>query len=115
LQHTEVERGASIGTRNCRLAALRSFFHFVAEREPAAIGQCTEVLHIPTKKATKPTPCYLESSEIGAILDQPDRKSLEGQRDHAPERVNDFASPGFMYLLLNVVCRVRPFSPSVVG
>jgi site-specific recombinase XerD len=29
LQHTEQERKASIGTRNCRLAALRSFFKFV--------------------------------------------------------------------------------------
>ena len=83
LQHSEVERGVSIGTRNCRLAALRSFFHFVAEREPAAIAQCAEVLHIPSKKTTKPAPCYLESSEIEAILAQPDRRCLEGQRDHA--------------------------------
>ena len=83
LQHSEVERGVSIGTRNCRLAALRSFFHFVAEREPAAIAQCAEVLHIPSKKTAKPAPCYLESSEIEAILAQPDRRCLEGQRDHA--------------------------------
>jgi len=83
LQHSEVERGVSIGTRNCRLAALRSFFHFVAEREPAAIAQCAEVLHIPSKKNAKPAPCYLESSEIEAILAQPDRRCLEGQRDHA--------------------------------
>jgi site-specific recombinase XerD len=83
LQHSEVERKVSIGTRNCRLAALRSFFGFVAEREPAAIAQCAEVLHIPTKKATTPAPCYLELSEIEAILEQPDRKCLEGQRDHA--------------------------------
>ena len=83
LQHSEVERGVSIGTRNCRLAALRSFFHFVAEREPAAIAQCAEVLHIPSKKTTRPAPCYLESSEIEAILAQPDRRCLEGQRDHA--------------------------------
>ena len=83
LQHSEVERKVSIGTRNCRLAALRSFFNFVAEREPTAIAQCAEVLHIPTKKAIKPAPCYLESSEVEAILDQPNRKSLEGQRDHA--------------------------------
>ena len=83
LQHSEVERKVSIGTRNCRLAALRSFFNFVAEREPAAIAQCAEVLHIPTKKASMPAPCYLESIEIEAILDQPDRKCLEGQRDHA--------------------------------
>ena len=83
LQHSEVERKVSIGTRNCRLAALRSFFGFVAEREPAALAQCAQVLHIPTKKATKPAPCYLESSEVEAILDQPDRKCLESQRDHA--------------------------------
>ena len=83
LQHSEVERCVSIGTRNCRLAALRSFFHFVAEREPAAIAQCAEILHIPTKKSAKPAPCYLESGEIEAILAQPDRKCLEGQRDHA--------------------------------
>lgn len=83
LQHSETERGVSIGTRNCRLAALRSFFHFVAEREPTAIAQCAEILHIPNKKTTRPAPCYLESSEIEAILAQPDRSCLEGQRDHA--------------------------------
>ena len=83
LQHSEDERKVSIGTRNCRLAELRSFFGFVAEREPAALAQCAEVLHIPTKKAATPTYCYLEPSEVEAILDQPDRKCLEGQRDHA--------------------------------
>jgi hypothetical protein len=30
LHHIEYERGDTIGTRNCRLAALRSFFGFVA-------------------------------------------------------------------------------------
>lgn len=83
LQHSEHERGVSIGTRNCRLAALRSFFHFVAEREPAAIAQCAEILHIPTKKTAQIAPCGLEPSEIEAILKQPDRRRLEGQRDHA--------------------------------
>ena len=83
LLHSETERGVSIGTRNCRLAALRSFFHFVAEREPTAIAQCAEILHIPSKKSIRPAPCYLESSEIEAILAQPDRRCLEGQRDHA--------------------------------
>ena len=83
LQHSQSERKVSIGTRNCRLAALRSFFSFVAEREPAAIAQCTRVLQIPTKRDTKLAPMYLESNEIEAILDQPDRSSQEGQRDHA--------------------------------
>ena len=83
LQDSEDGRKVSIGTRNCRLAALRSFFSFVAEREPAALAQCVAVLHIPTKKATRPAPSYLDSSEVAAILDQPDRNCLEGQRDHA--------------------------------
>src|SRR4051794_7746791 len=60
----------------------RSFFCFVAEREPAAVDQCADVLHIPTKKSPTPAPQYLESREIEAILDQPDRKCVEGQRDH---------------------------------
>ena len=36
LQHLEQERKSSIGTRNCRLGALHSFFRFVADREPLA-------------------------------------------------------------------------------
>jgi site-specific recombinase XerD len=82
LQHTEQERHDSIGTRNCRLAALRSFFGYVAAREPTAIEQCSAILRIPTKKAPIPAPCYLEPSEVEAILAQPDRSTLEGKRDH---------------------------------
>jgi site-specific recombinase XerD len=83
LQYTEEERGDTIGTRNCRLSALRSFFSFVADREPTAIAQCAEILHIPTKRAPIHAPCYLEPEEVKAILAQPDRSTIEGQRDHA--------------------------------
>ena len=83
LHHTEQERGDTIGTRNCRLAALRSFFGFVAGREPTAIAQCAEILRIPTKRAPIHAPCYLEPEEVNAILAQPDRATIEGQRDHA--------------------------------
>jgi len=82
LQYTEEERKDSIGTRNCRLAALRSFFSFVADRDPAAAAQCAEVLRIPTKRAVQPVPYSLELHEVNAILAQPNRTSLEGQRDH---------------------------------
>src|SRR6266542_2086330 len=34
LKHVEQVRKSSIGTRNCRLAALHSFFKFAADREP---------------------------------------------------------------------------------
>jgi len=83
LKYTEQERHDCIGTRNCRLAALRSFFSFVAGREPTVVEQCAEILRIPTKKAPTHAPCYLEPGEVEAILAQPDRSTLEGQRDHA--------------------------------
>ena len=83
LQHLEDDRKVSVGTRNCRLAAIHSFFAFVAYREPLAIAQCTEIARIPVKKTNRPAMCYLEAEEITAILKQPDRSKPEGQRDHA--------------------------------
>ena len=82
LQYLEDERKVSIGTRNCRLAAIHSFFAFVARREPLAVGQCGEIARIPVKKMNRPTMCYLDAEEITAILQQPDRSNREGQRDH---------------------------------
>ena len=83
LHHGEQERKITIGTRNCRLAALRGFFRLVAERDPSAAAQCAEVLRIPTKKAPTAEVNYLDTEEVTAILRQPDRSTLEGQRDHA--------------------------------
>ena len=82
LDHIERERHGTIATRNCRLAALRSFFSFVADREPLAAGQCAEVLRVPTKRAPHRTITYLDPEEVAAILAQPDRTTLSGQRDH---------------------------------
>ena len=83
LQHLENDRKVSIGTRNCRLAAIHSFFVFVARREPLALVQCAEIARIPVKKMNRPAMCYLEAEEITAIFRQPNRSSAEGQRDHA--------------------------------
>ena len=82
LQHLEQARKSSIGTRNCRLSALHSFFRFVADREPLAAAQCAAVLRIPTKQAPRPEVHDLDEDEITAILAQPNRSKLEGQRDH---------------------------------
>jgi site-specific recombinase XerD len=81
---TDIEqiRKSSIGTRNCRLSALHSFFRFVADREPLAAAQCAAVLRIPTKQAPVAEVRDLDEDEISAILAQPNRLKLEGQRDH---------------------------------
>ncbi|MDE0852880.1 MAG: tyrosine-type recombinase/integrase [Nevskia sp.] len=83
LKHVESDRRGSIGTRNCRLAAIRSFYRFVADREPLAALQCATVLRIPTKIGSRKEPDYLDSEEVAAILRQPDCSTPEGQRDHA--------------------------------
>jgi integrase/recombinase XerC len=82
LEHVERDRHVSVGTRNCRLAALRSFYSFVATREPLAIAQCTAVLHIPTKRTATRAPCHLEPGDIELIVSRIKTHSPEGQRDH---------------------------------
>jgi site-specific recombinase XerD len=96
LQHIEQERRATVNTRNCRLAALRSFFSFVAEYEPRAAKQCAEVLRVPFKRTTRRAIRYLDSAEVSAILSQPDRNTVGGQRDHA-----------LMSLLYNTGARIQ--------
>jgi site-specific recombinase XerD len=83
LKHLEAERHDQIGTRNCRLAAIRSFYRYLADHDPLTAAQCAAVLQIPMKKAVRPAVSYLDSEEVTAILRQPDRSTLEGQRDHA--------------------------------
>jgi site-specific recombinase XerD len=82
LKDIEQVHKSSIGTRNCRLSALHCFYRFVADREPLAAAQCAAVLRIPTKQAPVVEVRDLDEDEISAILAQPNRLKLEGQRDH---------------------------------
>lgn len=82
LKDIEQVHKSSIGTRNCRLSALHSFYRFVADREPLSSAQCAEVLRIPTKQKPVVEVRDLDEDEISAILAQPNRLKLEGQRDH---------------------------------
>ncbi len=83
LEHVEKKRGNSIRSRNARLSAVRSFFHYVATREPAAAGLCQRALAIPQKRHGRKTISFLTSSETDALLAAPDRSSWIGRRDHA--------------------------------
>lgn len=83
LNTLESTRHNATTTRNCRLAAIRSFFAFVEQREPAALRQCQEVLSIPAKKTERKEREYLTDEEVLALLNQPNKKTFAGQRDHA--------------------------------
>jgi site-specific recombinase XerD len=83
LEHLEDTRQNAPETRNVRLAAIKSFFHFLEYREPAALDQIRRVLAIPFKKTDTRLVPYLVRDEVQALLDAPDPATREGIRDRA--------------------------------
>jgi len=83
LTHVETERRNSARSRNTRLAAIRSFFRFVAMTEPAYMLHCQKILAMPGKRYTRRTVEFLDRAEIEALLAGPDRSIWTGRRDHA--------------------------------
>jgi site-specific recombinase XerD len=83
LQHLETDRRNSVRTRNARLAAIHSFFRFVALEEPAHSAMCQRVLAIPAKKAERKLVTSLDRVEQEAMLAAPVRTTWLGRRDHA--------------------------------
>lgn len=51
LEHLEVGRRNTTRTRNNRLAAIKSFFRYVAMREPGHALRCQRMLAIPQKRS----------------------------------------------------------------
>ena len=70
-------------TRNIRLAAIKSFFQFLAQRLPEMSDLISQVLAIPNKRSTKKLIDFLTNDEIDAVLSAPDQKGWVGKRDHA--------------------------------
>lgn len=79
----ETERGNRPTTRNVRLAAIKSFMHFLEYRVPALLEQIRRVLAIPTKKTEQPLIPHLSLVEMQAILNAPDLRTRYGVRDRA--------------------------------
>lgn len=81
LEFLENQRGNTARTRNTRLAALRSFFHYVAMNEPAYALHCQRILAIPPKRHQKKTVEFLCRQEIEALIAAPDTSVWIGRRD----------------------------------
>lgn len=82
LDHIEINRSNSAATRNCRRAALRSFFRHLVRNDLARSLQYTRVLAIPSKKARQKPATYLEADDVRAIIAKPDQHSADGWRDY---------------------------------
>ena len=83
LAHVESERRNSARSRNTRLAAIRSFFRFLAMNEPAYMLHCQRILAMPGKRYVRRTVEFLDHAEMNALLAAPDRSTWAGRRDHA--------------------------------
>ncbi len=83
LNHLETTRGNRPSSRNVRLAAIKSFMHFLEFREPAAIDQIRRILAIPMKMAETRLVRHLTVEETHAILNAPDPSGRDGLRDRA--------------------------------
>jgi integrase/recombinase XerD len=83
LDHAQKERGLSARSRNVRLAAIRSFFRYVALQEPRRSALVQRVLSMPNKKFERRQVGYLTRHEVEALLAVPNRQTRSGRRDHA--------------------------------
>jgi integrase/recombinase XerD len=82
-RYLETERDNSARSRNVRLAALHSFFRFVALHAPEYNALAQRVLAMPSKRYVRRPICFLTPVEIEALLAAPDLSTWSGRRDRA--------------------------------
>jgi site-specific recombinase XerD len=83
LDHLERSRKNSTRTRNCRLAAIRSFARYVFHlADPDSLAHAHRILSIPLKLSTKAMFGYFSREEIEQVLASPDQSTWAGRRDH---------------------------------
>jgi integrase/recombinase XerD len=83
LEHLEIKRGNGANSRNSRLAAIKSFMHFMEYRVPTALEQINRILAIPPKKSEARLIRHLTVEEMQAILNAPEPTTRYGIRDRA--------------------------------
>ncbi|MCP5070851.1 MAG: tyrosine-type recombinase/integrase [bacterium] len=81
LNHLEADRRNCARTRNARLAAIHSFFRYVAVGEPDHAELIQRILAIPQKRFDRNLVGFLTRPEIDALLAAPDSTTWIGRRD----------------------------------
>ena len=82
LDHLQTERHNSVRTRNARLAAIHSFFKFIAVDQPQHAASIQRILALPQKRCKRNLVTFLDRAEVEALLAAPDRRTWIGRRDH---------------------------------
>ena len=81
LEHLQQERGTSARSRNVRLAAIHSFFQYVALQAPNHSGLIEQVLAIPSMRYARKPIEFLTHTETEALLAATDQDTWIGRRD----------------------------------
>lgn len=81
LNYLEGERGVGAQSRNVRLAAIHSFFNYVALQEPQALAVAQRILAIKTKRSQKKQVEFLTEMETETLLATPNQATWSGRRD----------------------------------
>ena len=83
LHMMEVTRGNRVSTRNQRLAALHTFYRYLALQHPEMLAEAQRVEAIPVKRTAPPQTDYLEHDEIEALFKNLPRRGALALRDRA--------------------------------
>lgn len=83
LDSLEKERGNLPQTRNQRLAAIKSFYRYLAFQEPTLLDACKRICTIRAKKTEHKVIEALNEKEVEAILSVIPSKTIWHQRDYA--------------------------------
>lgn len=93
LQNT---RHCETATKNHRLAALKSFFHYCAFEDPALMAVYLDIQKVRLQKVTRNRVEYMSETALKILLEQPDANTRYGLRDRF-----------FMILLYDTGARIQ--------
>jgi len=83
LDWLECDRHNSVGSRNQRCAALKSFFRYLQQKDPSRISLYQQIASIPHKRNKQQTIRHLPFEAIEKILKVPNLNTKGGRRDFA--------------------------------
>jgi integrase/recombinase XerD len=93
LQNT---RGCEAATKNHRLAALKSFFHYCALEDPALMAVYLDIQNVRSRKVARNRVEFMSETALKTLLEQPDPETQSGLRDQF-----------FMILLYDTGARIQ--------
>lgn len=89
-------RGCEASTKNHRLAALKSFFHYCGMEDPALMAIYMDIQKVTSQRVVRKSVDYMSETALKVLLEQPDPNTRGGLRDRF-----------FMILLYDTGARIQ--------